>query len=61
MTLALRWTEHAVSQLSAIAEYISIVSPIYSEQTIDRIVLRLRQAQEFPASGRCAARTASPS
>lgn len=52
MTLALRWTEHAVSQLGAIAEYISIVSPIYAEQTVDRIVLRLRRAQEFPASGR---------
>ena len=52
MTLPLRWTEHAVSQLAAIAEYISIVSPIYAEQTVDRIVLRLRQAQEFPTSGR---------
>jgi toxin ParE1/3/4 len=52
VTLALRWTEHAVSQLGAIAEYVSIVSPIYAEQTVDRIVLRLRQAQEFPASGR---------
>ena len=52
MTLALRWTEHAVSQLGAIADYISIVSPIYAEQTVDRIALRLRQAQEFPKSGR---------
>ena len=52
MSLALRWTEHAVSQLGAIAEHISLVSPIYAEQTVDRIVLRLRQAQTFPESGR---------
>lgn len=52
MSLELRWTEHAVSQLGAIAEYIALVSPVYAEQTIDRIVARLRQAQEFPESGR---------
>ena len=52
MSLTLRWTEHAVNQLGAIAEYIGVASPIYAEQTIDRIVLRLRQAQEFPESGR---------
>jgi toxin ParE1/3/4 len=48
----LRWTEPAVNQLGAIAEYIALVSPVYAEQTIDRIVARLRQAQEFPESGR---------
>lgn len=52
MSLTLRWTEHAVSQLGAVAEYIAVVSPIYADQTIDRIVMRLRQAQEFPESGR---------
>jgi plasmid stabilization system protein ParE len=48
----LRWTEHAVNQLGAIAEYISLASPVYAEQVVDRIVFRLRQAQDFPDSGR---------
>lgn len=52
MTLELRWTEHAVTQLAAIAEYISIASPVYAEQVIDRIVSRLAQALEHPQSGR---------
>jgi hypothetical protein len=38
--------------LGSIAEYISLASPIYAEQVVERIVLRLRQAQEFPESGR---------
>lgn len=52
MTLALRWTEHAVGQLGAIAEHISLVSPVYAEQIVDRIAQRFRQAQAFPESGR---------
>ena len=28
---SLRWTEHAVTQLAAIAEYISLDSPVYAE------------------------------
>jgi len=52
VSLSLRWTEQAVSQLGSIAEYISLASPVYAEQVVDRIVARLRQAQEFPASGR---------
>lgn len=52
MSLRLRWTEQAVDQLSAIAEYISLSSPVYAEQVLERIVLRLRQIQRFPESGR---------
>ena len=52
MTLGLRWTEHAVDQLAAIAEHISLVSPVYAEQTVDRIARRFQQAQAFPQSGR---------
>ena len=52
MTLELRWTEHAVNQLATVADYISLASPVYAEQTVERIVARLRQAQEFPESGR---------
>ena len=52
MSLELRRTEQAVNQLGAIAEHISLVSPIYAEQVVERLVARLRQAQDFPASGR---------
>ena len=49
---ALRWTEHAVAQLAAVAEYVSLSSPVYAEHLVDRIARRLDQAREFPASGR---------
>lgn len=49
---SLRWTEHAVTQLAAIAEYISLDSPVYAEQVVDQVVRRLAQAQLFPESGR---------
>ncbi|NUQ94696.1 MAG: type II toxin-antitoxin system RelE/ParE family toxin [Gemmatimonadaceae bacterium] len=50
--LALRWTVHAVNQLAALAEYISLDSPLYAEQTVERIVARLDQARVQPHSGR---------
>jgi len=54
--LALRWTEHAVTQLAALAEYISLDSPFYAEQVVDRVVARLEQARQHrravPAFGR---------
>ena len=49
---ALRWSEHAVAQLAAVAEYVSLSSPVYAEQLVDRIARRLDQAREFPESGR---------
>ena len=48
----LRWTEHAVIQLAALAEYISLDSPFYAEQVVDRVVERLEQARRHPKSGR---------
>jgi plasmid stabilization system protein ParE len=42
VSLALRWTEQATQQLEAIAEYISVSSPVYAEQVVERIVARLR-------------------
>jgi toxin ParE1/3/4 len=48
----LRWTERATDQLAVIAEYISITSPVYAEQVVERIFRRLLQAQSFPDSGR---------
>jgi toxin ParE1/3/4 len=50
--LALRWTEHAVTQLAALAEFISLDSPFYAEQVVDRIVARFEQARRYPGSGR---------
>lgn len=52
MIRTLRWTEHAIDQLGAIVEYISLASPVYADQVAERILARLAQAQEFPASGR---------
>jgi toxin ParE1/3/4 len=52
VSLELRWTEQAFNQLGTIAEYISLASPIYAEQVVERLVARLRQAQDFPESGR---------
>ena len=52
MSLPLRWTEQAAEQLGSIAEYLSLTSPVYAEQVVERIVVRLRQAQDFPESGR---------
>ena len=46
------WTEHAVEDLSEIAEYVSLSSPVYAEQLVDRIVRQLEQARAFPESGR---------
>ena len=60
MSLALRWTEQATNQLGAIAEHISLASPVYAEQMVERIVIRLRQAQQFPESGRQVRELASP-
>jgi addiction module RelE/StbE family toxin len=57
-TRSLRWTEHAVHQLAAIAEYISLDSPVYAEQVVDRLVSRLEQVRAFPQSGRIVPETA---
>jgi plasmid stabilization system protein ParE len=47
----LRWTEQAVDQLGAIAEYVSRSSPVYAEQLVQRLVHRLEQVRAFPESG----------
>ena len=52
MILLLRWTEQAVGQLSAIADYISQSSPRYAEGMIARIAARLLVAAEHPELGR---------
>ena len=57
---ALRWTEHAVAQLEAVADYVSLSSPVYAEHLVDRIARRLEQACEFPESGRVVPEFARP-
>ena len=52
MKYRLRWTEQAVEQLEAIAEFISISSPVYAEQTVQRVSQRFDQACRFPESDR---------
>ncbi len=52
MKYRLRWTEQAVEQLAAIAEFISISSPVYAEQIVQRVAQRFEQACRFPESGR---------
>lgn len=47
-----RWTEHAVAQVAAIAQYIGESSPVYAEQIVERMSQRLLQASAFPESGR---------
>jgi plasmid stabilization system protein ParE len=48
----LRWTEQAVDQLGAIAEYISLASPVYAEGMVGRIAAHIRLALDYPDLGR---------
>jgi len=57
---ALRWTEHAVGQLAAVAEYVSLASPVYAEHLVDRIARRLDQARKLPEPGRVVPEFARP-
>lgn len=46
------WTETAENHLDAILSYISLDSPEYAKQTIDRITRRSIQIADFSLSGR---------
>ena len=46
------WTETAENHLDAIYSYISLDSPEYAKQTVDRITRRSIQIADFPLSGR---------
>jgi toxin ParE1/3/4 len=46
------WTETAENHLDAIYSYISLDSPEYAKQIIDRITRRSIQIADFPLSGR---------
>ena len=47
----LRWTEQAVEQLEAIADYISLSSPVYAESVVEKVFARVQIALEYPESG----------
>jgi plasmid stabilization system protein ParE len=50
--LPLRWTEHAVTQLEGIVDYISATSPVYAEGVVLRIDQRLQAARRQPDMGK---------
>ena len=50
--LPLRWTEHAVTQLEGIVDYISATSPVYAEGVVLRIDQRLQAARLQPGMGK---------
>ena len=60
MTRQLRWTEQAVDQLGAIADYLSQTSPVYAEGLITRVSTQLHRLLEFPDIGRVVPEAASP-
>ena len=45
------WTEPAVADLEAIADYIAIVNPIVAGALVQRIVQHVRQLAAHPESG----------
>ena len=51
MKRRLRWTEQAVEQLGAIADYISLSSPVYAEGVVERVAMRIEAAVDFPEMG----------
>jgi len=50
--LPLRWTEHAVAQLSSAVAHISETSPVYAEGVVLRIDERLQAARRHPHLGK---------
>jgi toxin ParE1/3/4 len=51
VTRQLRWTEQAVEQLGAIADYISLSSPVYAEAVVERVAMRVESALTYPDIG----------
>lgn len=50
--MRVHWTHNALDQLVNIYEYISLNSPTYAKQMVDRITRRSTQISEQPFSGR---------
>jgi len=58
--LPLRWTEHAVTQLEGIVDYISATSSVYAEGVVLRIDQRLQAARRQPGMGKPVHETGDP-
>lgn len=52
MTVQIRWTEGAVAQLEAIADYVAVTSPVYAARLIDGLLTRIATTSQFPQIGR---------
>ena len=52
MTIPLRWTERAVTDLAGIAEFVSRTSAVYAESLVRRIDYRLRFLCDHPQMGK---------
>ncbi len=50
--MKVHWTKNAVDHLVNIYEYISLNSPTYAKQMVDRITRRSSQIADNPLSGR---------
>ncbi len=50
--MKVRWTHNAIGHLANIYEYISLNSPTYAKQMVDRITRRSVQIGDQPFSGR---------
>jgi len=50
--MKVHWTRNAVDQLVNIYEYISLNSPTYGKQMVDKITHRSEQIADHPLSGR---------
>jgi plasmid stabilization system protein ParE len=46
------WATRAVTNLRGIYEFIAETSPLYAQRTVDRLLVRARQLEDFPESGR---------
>lgn len=60
MKRQLRWTERATAESAAIAEYVSITSPVYAEQLLEAFSRHLRLAIDHPESGRVVPELSDP-
>jgi addiction module RelE/StbE family toxin len=47
-----RWTDNAIDHLTNIHDFISLNSPMYAKQMVDRITRRSQQIADQPTSGR---------
>lgn len=47
------WTEPALSDLDAIADYIALENPVAAAEFVKRVVAHIEQLADYPESGSC--------